>query len=396
MISSYLRRTTSRPKAPAVNERPEPSAFRAPSVPPRSCPLPQVTASLGSDPDHFVVEEIPAYPLSDEGEHVFLWIEKRGLNTPDIAKRLADATSTKERDIGYAGMKDKHAVTRQWFSVLYKGDDAAQLNLGQDVCILEARRHNNKLRTGHLIGNRFTLTLLGASVEDQLRALAIGAHLRQWGLANYYGAQRFGHRGRNLEQAMRWLTEQTASKRAAGQTDLTEQGRGRDSRRSRHKKPGRFDNKLHPSVIQSEFFNRYVTARLKMPDELLLGEVVRLSGTGTHFVVQDVEKELPRKRTGDLILTGAMPGPKTLQSEHASAALEQQIWSDLEVTDEQKQALFGNAPGARRDVMMTPEELSCVSVEDRIVLSFSLPAGGYATQVVREFNNLDWMNPRSS
>jgi tRNA pseudouridine13 synthase len=368
-----------------------------------------VSATLGTLPEHFIVEEIPAYPLSDMGEHVFLWIEKVGLNTTDVAQRLAQVSSTKERDIGYAGMKDKHAITRQWFSLLYKGDDAAQFDLGEGARILAARRHNNKLRTGHLIGNRFTLTLPRATVEDQERARDIAGHIDSHGIANYYGAQRFGYQGKNLSTARRWLKEQVPVESAASQpsqgAEANESSDARDQTSSRREQRGReqrgrgprtsrFDNKLHPSVIQSEFFNRYTLARLNRPEELLLGEVVRLQGTGTHFVVKDLEAELPRKQSADLILTGAMPGPKTLQAEAAAAELEHSIWEQMGVSAAERNALYQNAPGARRDLRVIPEDLICSTEAEQIVLSFTLPAGGYATQVVREFNEADWMNPR--
>ena len=373
-----------------------------PFTPDRSCPLPPVRAQLGNEPAHFIVEEIPAYPLSDSGEHVFFWIEKCELNTLDVAKRLAQATGTRERDIGYAGMKDKHAVTRQWFSVLYKADDAAGLDLGPGVIILSVRRHNNKLRTGHLIGNRFIITLVGADDEDKARATAITQYIHKHGVANHYGGQRFGHRGKNLEVALVWLREQAALKeqttRATGQGDSaeTDDARGGRRRDRGRKKTSRFDNKLHPSVIQSEFFNRYVSARLSMPDELLLGEVVRLNNTGTHFVVQDLAAELPRKLGGDLILTGSMPGPKTLQSQYAASDLEQAVWNDMGLAENLLQELYQHAPGARRDLKITPDELSLTIEQDQIVLTFALPAGGYATQLIREFNDVDWLNPRNT
>lgn len=368
-----------------MSEPPPPLSFRVPFTPSRSCPLPPVKAQLGSEPRHFVVEEIPAYPLSDSGEHVFLWIEKCELNTLDVAKRLAHATDTKERDVGYAGMKDKHAVTRQWFSVLYKPDDAAGLDLGAGVTILNVRRHNNKLRTGHLIGNRFTITLVDADEDDQARAIAIAQYIQEQGIANYYGGQRFGYRGKNLHAALVWLKEQLGG----------ESKKERRPDRGR-KKPSRFDNKLHPSVIQSEFFNRYVSARLQLRDDLLLGEVVRLRNTGTHFVVQDLNAELPRKMSGDLILTGSMPGPKTLQSEHAATELEQAIWREMGFSEDLLLELYKHVPGARRDLKITPDELSLSCEPGQIILTFALPAGGYATELIREFNDSDWLNPRAS
>lgn len=348
---------------------------------------------LGPLPEHFVVEEIPSYPLSGQGEHLFLWVEKVGLNTADVAQRLAEVSGIPERDIGFAGMKDKHAVTRQWFSMPKAGGPDATWNLGENVRVLSATRHNNKLRTGHLIGNRFQLTLVNVTQADADRAQDITKRLVQDGFVNTYGGQRFGYQGKNLGQAMRWLAEQTQAKQGTNTSDAADH-RARSRSKRRHN--SRLHNKLHPSVIQSEFFNRYAFARLGLQAELLQGEVVRLNGTGSHFVVEDVERELPRKRSGDLRLTGPMPGEKTLQARDAALELETRIWSDMGLSAEQAQTLCQEAPGARRDLWTFPEDLHCSPAGDQLILSFALPAGGYATEILRQYNDCDWLNPKGA
>lgn len=337
-----------------------------------------------------MVEEIPAYEPSGDGEHLYLWIEKIGLNTLDVAKRLAQAGEVKERDIGYAGMKDKHAVTRQWFSVLGNHATAGEWNLGEGARILSVTRHNNKLRTGHLIGNRFELTLIDLGSDDHRRAEALALELTTRGFLNAYGGQRFGFGGKNLEQARRWLDQNTkASHAAQAQPDSAQTGTER-----RRKKPNRFENKLHPSVLQSEFFNRYASARLELDTELLPGEVVRLKGTGTHFVIEDISRELPRKLAGDLILTGPMPGNKTLRARDRAAEVEQRVWEELGLSPHQAQTLCSLVPGARRDLLVVPDDLRCSSRDGSLILKFSLPAGSYATELLRQFNGCDWLNPR--
>src|SRR5215510_8181947 len=122
-------------------------------------------------PDTFVVEEVPAYEPSGEGEHTFLWIEKRGLTTIDAVKKLARLLGVDGRDVGYAGLKDRNAVTRQWISVpRLEPERALQLD-EPDLRVLEARRHGNKLRTGHLRGNRFEVVVtVAAGAEGELSA----------------------------------------------------------------------------------------------------------------------------------------------------------------------------------------------------------------------------------
>lgn len=333
------------------------------------------------------MEEIPAYPLSGEGEHLFLWVEKVGKNTNDVVKAIARAAGVKERDIGFAGMKDKNAITRQWFSLCRKESDAASWDLGPGVALLRQDRHGNKLRTGHLIGNRFTITLVDAETDAFPRAQVIAAFLKANGLPNYFGAQRFGHRGKNLSQALAWLRESDAESAPSGARD----------RRNRRPKNSRFENKLLPSVIQSEIFNRYTFARLARPEELLLGEVVRLDGTGKSFVVEDVEAELPRFRAKDLHRTGPMTGPKGLQAEHAARELEIAASASLMLDEAALQRLGQHAPGTRRDLMLIPEGLQLNQNDvGQLVLSFTLPAGAYATGLLREFTGTEFSSPRES
>lgn len=343
------------------------------------------------------MEEIPAYPLSGEGEHLFLWIEKVGKNTADVVKAVARAAAVKERDIGFAGMKDKNAVTRQWLSLCRKESDAASWDLGPGIQILRQERHGNKLRTGHLIGNRFTIKLIETNEDAWSRAEAILEFLKDQGLPNYFGPQRFGHRGKNLTQAFSWIQE---SVRGAPGLEQSVQPRSREDSRERRRprnKKGRFENKLLPSVIQSEIFNRYAAERLARAEELLLGEVVRLDGTGKSFVVEDVEAELPRYRAKDLHRTGPMIGPKGLQADHAARELENSVTASLGLDNDALEFLGKHAPGTRRDLTLVPDALELAKgAEGEIVLSFSLPAGAYATGVLREFTGTDFLSPREN
>lgn len=350
-----------------------------PFIPPRTVDIEPCGGALGSDPEHFIVEEIPAYTPSGEGEHIYLWVEKRGLTTPDVAKRIAEQAGLRERDVGYAGLKDKHAITRQWFSIVSKAENADSWDLGSGARILEATRHANKIRTGHLIGNRFSLTLVG--IRSPERAASICEVISTKGIVNYFGPQRFGHEGRNVERALSWLEQEAG-------------GQGRDRSRSR-RRGGRFENKMYPSVIQSEVFNRYASRRVLLPQVLLLGEVVRLAGTGSHFVVEDLAQELPRKESGDLVLTGPIFGPKGRQADADAARLEREILDEVGMTTDLVEALGRAAPGTRRDLLVRPDGMQMRREgEDDIVVDFSLPAGSYATEVARQFTGADFFEPR--
>jgi tRNA pseudouridine13 synthase len=326
-----------------------------------------VGGRIGPEPEDFQVDELPLYAASGKGEHQYVHVRKRLLTTPELVRRLARAAGVQERDVGYAGLKDKHAVTTQWLSLACKTPLSTELRLGDGVEVLAVTRHDNKLRTGHLLGNSFTITLVGVHEAALERAEAIAARLRSSGLPNYFGVQRFGRGGRNVEDALRFLA------------------RGGRS----HK---RFEQKLLPSVLQSELFNRYLTARLALgAGQLLEGEVVRLEGAGAMFRVEDVTREQPRLAARDLHLTGPMLGPKMRPASAAALALEQRVISELGLDEAALGVLGRLAPGTRRDLFAPLSDLQVEALSGRsepaLRLAFTLPAGGYATEVIRQLTH---------
>jgi hypothetical protein len=137
--------------------------------PVRYADLPPVGGKVGPEPEDFLVDEVPAYAASGKGEHQYVLAQKRLLTTPELARRLAKACGVNERDVGYAGLKDKYAVTSQWLSLATKTPISPELPLGDGVKILAVTRHDNKLRTGHLLGNRFSITLVGVNDDAPRR-----------------------------------------------------------------------------------------------------------------------------------------------------------------------------------------------------------------------------------
>jgi tRNA pseudouridine13 synthase len=204
---------------------------------------------------------------------------------------------------------------------------------------------------------------VNADASSLERARAILTRLERCGFLNYFGEQRFGRAGDNLEHALGWLQ------------------RGAPVSGPR----GRFLRKLYPSVVQAEIFNRYVTARLARGlDQLLRGEVVRLSGSASMFVVEDVDREGPRLQQRDIVPTGPLPGPKMKRAMGQAAELEAAVVAELGLGDEQRALLERLAPGTRRDVLVYPERLEVRLEDSRLVLEFFLPSGSYATEVLRE------------
>ncbi len=330
-----------------------------------TCSLTPLGGSIGPEPEHFVVDELPLYEACGEGAHLYVRVQKRELTTQQLLRILSRASGVRDRDIGYAGLKDKHAVTTQWFSFPDLATDAPDAwELPEGVSVLEVSRHRNKLRTGHLAGNRFRITLVEVANGSPEVVRDLSELIGRQGLCNYFGQQRFGREGESLAEAFDWL-------------------------QSGRRPKSRFLAKLYPSVVQAEVFNRYLQRRTDVGlDRLLEGEVVRLDGSAKMFVVEDVEAELSRLHEADIHLTGPMPGPKMKPAAAAAAALEAEVLASLELHAEELERLYRAAPGTRRDAVVRPSDLRCELVEgERAVLEFSLPAGSYATRLVAEFTH---------
>jgi tRNA pseudouridine13 synthase len=313
-------------------------------------------------PETFTVEEIPAYPPSGEGTHLFLWIEKRGLTTFDAIARIARAFGVVPRDVGYAGLKDRHAVTRQQLSV--PGSDAARaLEISApDLRVLTATLHPHKLRLGHLDGNRFEVTLTGEAGAGEREALgarfavAIGA-----GVPNRFGAQRFGHGGDNA---------------AAGLAILRGERRERDKRKRR----------LLLSALQSAVFNRALELRAAAGPlaEVRGGDVLQKTDSGGLFVTTDLAIDQARVDRGEVIPTGPLPGGREIEPppDTPARALDDAAIAAVGATREDFSRAGRELPGARRAVLLKPTDAAIEippGPEGPIRLRFTLPPGAYAT-----------------
>lgn len=321
--------------------------------------------SIGPSPEDFVVDEVPLYAPSGAGDHWYVRVKKRARTTRDLIRAVGKASGIRESEIGSAGMKDKHAVTTQWLSLPVRAAKPTQeWNLGDDFQVVETTRHTNKLRTGHLSGNRFRIRLTGVVEHAEVLAKAVLDDVAHRGMPNYFGAQRFGLRGDNLAAAIEWA-------------------RGSSERRSRTPP---FERKLLASVLQAEVFNRYVAARVREPlDRPLAGEVVRLDGSRALFEVEDPAREEPRWRGRDIHPTGPIFGPKMRASGGLPRELEQQALEALDLGGEALTWVGRFADGTRRDVLVYPTDVALESNgPDSLVVSFFLPSGSYATLLVRE------------
>lgn len=342
------------------------------SLPYLTSDLPGIGGVLRTTDDDFVVDEVPAYLPSGTGDHVFARIEKRGLTTPQAVGAIARALGVRDRDIGVAGMKDRHAVTTQWISLPPPVAPEAASALALDgIRVLEVARHAHKLRTGHVRANRFRLRVRGASPDAAARARAILARLAEPpGTPNWYGEQRFGRDGDNAARGRELVS---------GARRL-----GRDRRLDR----------LMVSALQSELFNAWLAARLAdgLYRRAIAGDLLHKLGGGM-FACEAPEIDEPRLLAGELVATGPMFGDRmrTPPSGSPAAEREQAILDAAGLTRESFGAVRAIAEGTRRDAAIAIAEPTVAALEagedatgETIEVGFALPGGAYATAVMRE------------
>lgn len=335
---------------------------------PRAYGAPVLTARFRSRPEDFFVEEMASFAPSGEGEHLLLTIEKRGMNTSHVAKALAAWAGIPEMGIGYAGMKDRHAVTRQRFSVHFPRRVSPDISVLQsdDLRVLEHSWHNRKLSRGALAGNRFELCLRGvrgerATIEIRLQAI------REHGIANYFGTQRFGRDGDNVDAARRMF------------------GGDRVRREQRS---------IYLSAARSEIFNAVLAGRIDAGNwnTGAEGEVWMLDGTQSVFGPEAMDSALAERiASQDIHPTGPMWGAGELRSRDAVRAVEQSaatpfadLCAGLEAAGMKQE---------RRALRVRVRDLTWQWPDsDELQLRFTLMPGSYATEVLAELGQVEDAN----
>ena len=336
------------------------------SLPLLTADLPGLGGVIKSQPEDFVVEEIPAYEPSGTGEHLFLWIEKRNVGAELLIRQLAQRLRLQADEIGTAGLKDRHAVTRQWVSVPARAEPRLGELHGEGITLLHHSRHGNKLKPGHLRGNRFTLLIRGVARPEALPALL--QRLQTQGVPNYYGSQRFGHEGQTLAQGLALL-----------------QGRATPWA----KKFSGWLRRLALSAVQSALFNAYVAQRLRegLLRRVLAGDVMKKWPFGGLFQAVDLAVEQSRLEARETIPTGPIFGTKMFAAQGEAAQREAATLQQAGLSLEAFAAHGRLLTGTRRYAFVYPEELSAEVVPEGVRLCFTLPAGSYATVLVRELTH---------
>jgi len=329
----------------------------------------RANAVIKDRPEDFVVEEVNAFEPSGTGKHLLLWIEKRDCSGGYLLEQLAGALGIRTADIGYAGTKDRVAISRQWLSVPESCEDAVRAGPDMDcIAILRFTRNERKLRLGHLSGNRFSILLRGADRKLAEELAETGRLLESEGFPNFYGIQRFGRAGESLDQ---------------GLSLLADKGRTGPGRRG----PTRFQRRMLVSAVQSALFNRYLLHRIEegLDSKVLAGDVMKKSETGGMFTVERVSEEQARLDAGETLVTGPMFGHKMRAATDESAVLEQSILEGAGITADSFLAFGKLARGTRRPLFVRPTDFNVETDADGIVLTFFLPKGSYASVMLREF-----------
>ncbi len=324
--------------------------------------LPGIGGQIKAEPAHFVVEEIPLYPPTGEGDHVYVCLTREGWTTRALQERLAALFSLPEIAVGCAGQKDKRARATQVFSLLLREDEASvarRIAENLPVTVEWARRHRNKLKTGHLLGNRFQIVVVDPVPEAVGRAAAIASALAEHGLPNFYGDQRFGVAGDNAQRGRAALW-----------------GRGPRQHWLR---------RFLLSAYQAALFNLWLARRIDRGwfDCLLAGDIAKKSESGGLFEVVDAAVEHPRFARGEITYTGPIYGARMRWAGGQPGELERTILVEEGATEEMWRR--ARVEGTRRPARLLLSDLTIQPHAQGLQFTFTLPAGAYATTVLREF-----------
>ncbi len=377
---------------------------------------------IKESPEDFLVEELPLYQPCGEGEHLYLEVEKRGLTTFELIQRVGRALRIKEREIGYAGLKDARATTRQTLSLPGVAPEAAAGLTIEGVRILSARRHRNKLRLGHLAGNRFRIRVRGVQPGALERAREVLEILQQRGVPNRFGEQRYGVLGNSHRVGACLLRRDYTGAIAEiiGDPAHIDNPRWRlaaeafaagDLAGAQQHLPGRFRDerallqalqagqsaaaavlalprkllRLYLSAWQSALFDQVVARRLPDLGRLLPGDLAWKHDNGACFLVTDPAVEQPRADRFEISPSGPLFGHKLTLAQGEAGALEGDLLAAAGLSLDDLRLGGGlTLEGERRPLRVPLQQAEVCAEGDNLILGFCLPRGAYATCVLAE------------
>ncbi len=330
----------------------------------KACPLicqdlPGIGGVVYNRPEDFYVHEIPSYLPTGEGQHYMALMLKRDYSTYEALWKVAKATSVNIDEIGYAGRKDRYGITTQWITLPKM---PVQPDI-EDIKLLGWGKHRNKLKLGHLIGNRFEIRIskpnLSASNEEEMNRFH--AHIKHLllGFPNYFGGQRFGKERDNIDQAFALL--------------------------SNPKKRVR-DPQILISALQSAMFNDWLGRRIKdgLWDQVILGDICRKTSGGGPFYVTDVALENERFKNGEIEILGPMIGPKIFEAKDDALARERIVIEDWGISEKEMGIIGKFWEGDRRPARIQAKDFSYSWDQDDLWVKFTLPKGSFATVFLTE------------
>jgi len=321
--------------------------------------LPGTGGHIKERVEDFIVEEVPLYQFSDDGVFAFLFVEKTDLSNLDLVNLIREHLDLEDHEVGVAGWKDKRAITRQWISLPFEKtfEDRLAPLADKGIRILEKRRHSNKLRIGHLLGNRFSVLIRQPDPQAENRASSIIQSLQIHGLPNFYGSQRFGAGGDNPQKGLALLL-------------------------GKYRLPSVRKRKLLISAYSSLLFNLTLKDRIEQDlfTRLLPGDIAKKHDTGGLFLVSEAAKEQPRADRLEISATGPIWGKKMRRAGDEAGALEERILTSQGLTPD----VFHKQPGSRRSLRVVLREFTMQPALEGLRLEFFLPKGSYATVLLDE------------
>lgn len=385
--------------------------------------LPGIGGVIKETAEDFKVTEIPLYLPCGEGEHAYLEIEKRGLTTLEAVRRIARNLGISDRDIGYAGLKDSRGITRQTLSIPRVATDRLLALSLPGITILSANRHRNKLKTGHLAGNSFSIRVREVESDAREKAAEILAILCRRGVPNYFGSQRYGGLGNShlIGKALLRGDFKGAIAAIIGEPAMVRDPQWRQAVETYHqgnlseslelfpghcrterevlqrllRRPEAYERaldavsprlkKLYLSAYQSSLFDRILEQRLSTLDKVAEGDLAYRHDNGACFLVEDSTAEEQRARDFEISPTGPMFGCKMKLPEGKPREAEEKVLQDEALTLADFNLTGGlRMEGERRPLRVPLQNLSLAMDDEGLTLNFSLPRGVYATTVLRE------------
>jgi tRNA pseudouridine13 synthase len=333
--------------------------------------LPGIGGVIKQQIDDFEVEEVPAYEASGQGDFLYLWIEKRDMGAEYFQRQLARRLGIAAGEVGCAGLKDRRAITRQMVSVPAHVEERLKEVEGEGIRLLGTSRHSNKLRPGHLRGNRFRILVRAAQPGSQALLVPIIDRLRSEGMPNFYGAQRFGKSGETVLLGLALLRGD----------------KGGSVRQTRNP----FLRKLALSAAQSALFNHSLAGRMAagLYRRIVPGDVMARWPMGGIFVAEDLAIEQARFDRRETVHAGPIFGRKTFRAAQDAAAREDAVLSEAGLSPASFRNFGKLLQGTRRHNLVYLDDLAHQSEPEGERFTFTLPAGSYATVLMRELMKTD-------